>query len=469
VTQDNNKRIRLDNQVDYKSGFVVYSPVRDLRVQDNPALSFAQEYALARNAKLRVVFILYPEYVGAGERQYEFMFEGLREFENDLRRHNIPLEVRFGNDEDVLDTLVEEGAGALVTDYSPLRRNMSWKSAFAEKIRVPFFDVDAHNVIPPWIVSDKQEFAAYTIRPKLYKQVSGWLVETSIKKHVVNGTLSEEVSWGEIQKKFTYNKKPHKVSFVGGERAAESTLVDFLENRLRNYSAFRNDPNQHVQSDLSPYLTFGFISRRQVINSLLKYTNTSDIRDIFEKEKNAAKSGTNEAAFLEELLVRAELAENFCYYCPDYDNPKCFPNWAKQTHEKHKKDTREFIYTLQEFENAVTHDPLWNAAQTEMLQTGKMHGYMRMYWAKKVFEWSKDVSSAMEVLVYLNDVYSLDGRDPNGYAGIAWSIGGVHDRAWFERPLFGQIRYMNYNGCKSKFDVKKYEATWSKTKETSLF
>lgn len=159
---------------------------------------------------------------------------------------------------------------------------------------------------------------------------------------------------------------------------------------------------------------------------------------------------------MEELIVRRELADNFCYYEPNYRKISAFPAWALETLAKHEADEREYLYDLVDFEEARTHDPLWNAAQNQMVYTGYMHGYMRMYWAKKILEWTPDPQTAMDVAIDLNDRFNLDGRDPNGYAGIAWSMGGVHDRAWQERPVFGKIRYMNYNGCKRKFDVEKY-------------
>jgi deoxyribodipyrimidine photo-lyase len=173
----------------------------------------------------------------------------------------------------------------------------------------------------------------------------------------------------------------------------------------------------------------------------------------------------NHSTFLEELVVRRELADNFCWYAKDYDKTSCFPDWAQKNLEKTRKDKREYIYDLDEFEEAKTHDELWNAAQMEMVTTGKMHGYMRMYWAKKILEWTPDVQTAMDIAIELNDTYELDGRDPNGYAGIAWSLGGVHDRAWFARPVFGQIRYMNAKGCKSKFDTDAYIEKWTTVKK----
>ena len=202
----------------------------------------------------------------------------------------------------------------------------------------------------------------------------------------------------------------------------------------------RNDPTREGQSDLSPYLHFGQIAAQRVA-----------------LEVEGAPAGTKaKEAFLEELIVRRELSDNFCYYHPQYDSVACFPQWARKTLDEHHDDPREYLYTPAQFEQAQTHDDLWNAAQREMVQTGKMHGYLRMYWAKKILEWTSSPEEALKIAIYLNDRYELDGRDPNGYTGIAWSLGGVHDRAWAERKVFGKIRYMSYKGCKAKFDVAAY-------------
>ena len=214
-------------------------------------------------------------------------------------------------------------------------------------------------------------------------------------------------------------------------------LGHFLEHKLVGYERDRNDPNIDGQSGLSPYLHFGQISAQRVALEVLK--------------------GMKDAgAFLEELIVRKELSDNYCYYNQHYDDMQGFPAWAIKSLAEHEKDRREYLYTQQELEKARTHDDLWNAAQNEMLQTGKMHGYMRMYWAKKILEWTESPAAALRAAIYLNDRYELDGRDANGYAGIAWSLGGLHDRAWKERAIFGKVRYMSYKGAKSKFDVQSY-------------
>ena len=222
-------------------------------------------------------------------------------------------------------------------------------------------------------------------------------------------------------------------------------MESFIAERLESYNTLRNDPTKNALSNLSPYLHFGQISAQRVVLEV-------------EKAKSDPES---KKAFLDEILVWKEIADNFCYYNPGYDRFESFPDWAKKSLNAHRHDRRTYIYTLEEFEAGKTHDPLWNASQMELLRTGKMHGYMRMYWAKKILEWSESPEKALEIAICLNDRYELDGRDPNGYAGIAWSIGGVHDRAWREREVIGKIRYMSYEGCKRKFDVKLYIAKYS--------
>ncbi len=229
---------------------------------------------------------------------------------------------------------------------------------------------------------------------------------------------------------------------VPGERAARRALKLFVEKKLGAYDATRNDPTLTGQSQLSPYLHFGHLSAQRVALAVQASSLPQRVKE----------------SYLEELIIRRELSDNFCLYTSRYDTFDSFPEWAQKTLNEHRKDKRPYVYTLHAFEGADTHDPLWNAAQREMVRKGKMHGYMRMYWAKKILEWTRSPEEALEYSIYLNDKYELDGRDPNGYAGIAWSIGGVHDRAWGARPIFGKIRYMSYNGCTSKFKVAEYIA-----------
>jgi deoxyribodipyrimidine photo-lyase len=214
----------------------------------------------------------------------------------------------------------------------------------------------------------------------------------------------------------------------------------FIGKKLNDYPAASRDPARDGLSNLSPYLHFGQIAAQRVALEVKASGATPDAQD----------------GFLEELIVRRELADNFCLHNAHYDAPAGFPAWATRTLSEHTHDPRPYLYGRDRLEAADTHDDLWNAAQSQMVTTGKMHGYLRMYWAKKILEWTTSPAEALETVIGLNDRYELDGRDPNGYAGAAWSIGGTHDRAWGERPVFGKIRYMNYNGCKSKFDVAAY-------------
>lgn len=233
-----------------------------------------------------------------------------------------------------------------------------------------------------------------------------------------------------------------------GEIAAMDVLMGsqngFLTKRLKNYSVDRNNPCKSTAlSGLSPYLHFGQISAQ---------------RCALEARKLKTSYPQAIDAFLEELIVRREVADNFCFYQPHYDSLQGAWEWARKTLMDHANDKREHIYSREQLEKAQTADPLWNASQLEMVYYGKMHGFMRMYWAKKILEWTRGPEEALEISIYLNDKYEMDGRDPNGYVGCMWSICGVHDQGWRERPIFGKIRYMNYAGCKRKFDVDRYIA-----------
>jgi deoxyribodipyrimidine photo-lyase len=263
-----------------------------------------------------------------------------------------------------------------------------------------------------------------------------------LKKHPIKWPKKNlPTDWKNLRNSLKVDQKVKEIAWLTpGEKAGRKTLKRFIQHKLVDYDAGRNDPNRDAQSNLSPYLHFGQISAQRVALDVRKAGIRNQHRD----------------AFLEELIVRRELADNYCHYNENYDNFSGFPDWAKKSLEEHRKDKRDYIYTYEEFERGKTHDPLWNASQNQMVKTGKMHGYMRMYWAKKILEWTESPEQAQKVAIGLNDKYELDGRDPNGYTGIAWSIGGVHDRAWFNRPVFGKIRFMSASGARSKFDVKAY-------------
>lgn len=389
-------------------GPIIYWMSRDQRVDDNYSLEYCKKLAKENNQEFEVIFCLIENFLGAGERQYDFMLKGLEYVSARFAKLGIKFNVIKGEPIEIVSNYINKNnAGALITDFDPLRIKRHWQDGVGRKISCSFFVVDNHNIVPVWIASNKQEYGAYTLRPKINKLVDEFLV----------GLPGCDTSG---------DNEPLKVA------------IDFVENKLEKYDLLRNNPDADAQSNLSPYLHFGQIYSGRVA--------------LMVRESKASKKAKD--AFLEELIVRKELSDNFCYYNKNYDNVNGFPDWVKKTLEEHKDDKREYLYTKEQFENALTHDDIWNRAQNDMVTKGKMPGYLRMYWAKKILEWTKDVSEAMEIAIYLNDKYELDGRDPNGYTGIAWSLGGVHDRAWGERKVFGKIRYMSYKGVKSKFSIK---------------
>jgi len=426
------------------SGAIIYWMSRDQRVDDNWALLFAQELALERKVSLAVVFCLAPRFLNATSRQYGFMLKGLREVESRLAELNIPFFLVIGSPEQELPTfLAKHQISGLVTDFDPLRIKQQWKKEVAAHIKSRIYEVDARNIVPCWEASSKKEYAAYTLRPKIHRALPDFLKDfPPAQKNPfpwpkkVTGT-----DWDEAEMSLKIDRSVPEVDWlVPGEKAAAAILDHFLTKKLAAYASRRNDPTEDGVSNFSPYLHFGQISAQRVALEVQK-----------KKVKKESKDG-----FLEELIVRRELSDNFCFYNPDYDRFTGFPEWAQKTLNEHRGDKREYLYSLEQFEDGKTHDDLWNAAQMEMVHRGKMHGYLRMYWAKKILEWTASPEEALEVAILLNDKYELDGRDTNGYAGIAWSIGGVHDRAWQERPIFGKIRYMSYGGCKRKFKVNTY-------------
>jgi deoxyribodipyrimidine photo-lyase len=445
----NEKRVRLLQNGNETNGPIVYWMSRDQRVLDNWALLFSQKLALEKKKSLVVIFNLVPDFLEATIRQYGFMLKGLREVESELSKHNIPFFLTSGKPEEEISNLLKTlNVSILVSDFDPLRIKRIWKRDVAKQISVPFYEVDAHNIVPCLHISDKIEFAAYTIRPKIHKALIEFMDEfTSLKKMSKSEISSDKIDWDKVQKSLKINFEVKEVDWIkSGETAAQKTFDHFLKSKFENYHELRNDPTKDYQSNLSHYLHFGQISAQRIAIETEKYDGNPESKKVF----------------LEELIVRRELSDNFCYFNKNYDSFDGFNNWAKTSLNEHRKDEREFVCSLEQFEKAKTHEDLWNAAQMEMVNTGKMHGYMRMYWAKKILEWSKSPEEAIKIAIYLNDKYELDGRDPNGYTGIAWSIGGIHDRAWFERPVYGKIRYMNRNGAEKKFDIKSYIGKFSR-------
>lgn len=442
-------RIRHLNDIPVRHGPVVYWMSRDQRAHDNWALLYAQEQALTHKVPLHVLFCLVPDFLGAHRRQYRFMLAGLRQTAKALTTLRIPFHLEEGDPAvQVPAVLAGLGAGMLVTDFDPLKIKRTWKQAVLTRSDIAARDVDAHNIVPCRAASHKQEWAAYTIRKKITLQLPDFLGPFPDPIAHPFPVKAGGIGWDRLLKPFSEKGKDGRHSFLPGEAAARTCLDTFIRERLDAYPEKRNNPLLNGTSHLSVYLHFGQISAQRVA---------------WEIEQSHAAPAAREA-FLEELIVRRELADNYCWYNEQYDAVEGFPDWARATHADHLQDQRPYLYSEKEFECAETHDTLWNAAQIGLVERGTMHGYMRMYWAKKILEWTRSPEEALSVAITLNDRYQLDGRDPNGYTGVAWSIGGVHDRAWPERPVFGKIRYMNEAGCRRKFDVDGYIAMMTNQK-----
>lgn len=437
------KRSRPLNNFPLERGAVVYWMSRDQRATDNWALLEAQELALRMQSPLWVVFCLAPTFGFAPLRAYQFMLRGLEEVREELRALNIPFAL-LPKRERLPAFLQKVGATALFCDFSPLREPLRWKKELLETVNLPVVEVDAHNIVPAWLASPKAEIGARTLRPKIDRLLPEALTEfPMLTRHPFSDDKNADDLCVPLERATetveANGSPPPSAHFTPGAVAGHAQSKRFL-SRLVDYDLGRNNPAIEAQSGLSPWLHFGQISAQRVAL----------------EARQANPDGLVSGSFLEELIVRRELADNFCLYRPDYDSVDVFPGWAQASLREHQGDPRPYIYPIEALESAQTHDLLWNAAQREMVITGKMHGWMRMYWGKKILEWSPNPEEAMHKALFLNDRYSLDGRDPNGYAGIAWCIGAIHDRAWPSRPIFGKIRYMNDAGAKRKFDVRGY-------------
>ncbi|XP_011081112.1 deoxyribodipyrimidine photo-lyase [Sesamum indicum] len=451
-------RIRVLKQgADPKAaGPVVYWMFRDQRLRDNWALIHAVHQANKWEVPVAIAFNLFHQFKGAKARQLGFMLRGLKKLHSDLQSTlEVPFFLFQGEAVDTIPSFLNEcGASLLVTDFSPLREVRQWKEEMCKRVNgsVSIHEVDAHNVVPVWVASDKVEYGARTIRGKINKKLPEYLID--FPEHITPkrkwASPSNFIDWDNLIARIVRQgaEVPELEWCQPGEQAALDVLMGdkngFLKVRVKNYFSDRNNPlKPKALSGLSPYLHFGQISAQRCALEARK------VRKLYPQAIDA---------FLEELIVRRELADNFCFYQPHYDSLQGAWEWARKTLMDHASDKREHIYTREQLEKAQTADPLWNASQLEMVHYGKMHGFMRMYWAKKILEWTSGPAEALATAIYLNDKYQIDGRDPNGYVGCMWSICGLHDQGWQERPVFGKIRYMNYAGCKRKFDVDGYIA-----------
>jgi deoxyribodipyrimidine photo-lyase len=446
-------RVRQLNSAGIRPGaeYVLYWSQMNRRADANHALAFAVEFA--NRLDLPVLFYegLTCSYPFASDRFHRFILEGVPETARRLATLGIGytfyLRRRRSDPNDVLYRLAARAA-AVVTDDYPTFVAARHNASIAPKLDVSFYAVDSSCIVP-MNCFDKREYAAYTIRPKIHKLLPQYLkpfAPVKVRKPflarpcefhttITPENLDEQIASCEID--HTVRPAP---SIAGGRVAAKKQLAAFLKHGLRRYAAGHNEPSAHATSGLSPYLHFGQISALEVALAVQSYAR-------------AHKLIADE--FLEQLIVRRELAFNFARFVPTADSLDVLPEWARETMRRHRRDRRNPVYKCEQFDRAETHDALWNAAQKELLVRGTIHGYYRMYWGKKIVEWSASYDDALRIMIYLHDRYALDGRDPNTYTNILWCF-GLHDRPWPERRVFGTLRYMSLEGMRRKTNVDAY-------------
>ncbi|WP_407541241.1 deoxyribodipyrimidine photo-lyase [Deinococcus radiomollis] len=439
--------------------YVLYWMQSAVRSRHNQALDYAVSEANRLGLPVLVVFGLTPSYPGANARHYRYLLEGLRDAHEGLKARNLPLLIGLTGEHGPAEAalMLAPDAALMVTERAVLRHLREWREWLTGELEhchpnLPLVQIESELVVPLQITSVKQEYAARTIRPRIHRALEKYLVadEAVEPAHALTDPPKpSDLNWldparladpSALIASFGVEGVPAGVE-QGGEVAAQAQLAVLLK-RLDHYDADRNDPTVDGSSRLSAYLHYGHISALQVALAVQEH------------------GGPGAPAFLEELIVRRELSFNLCWYNPHYDSFAVLPDWAQKTLREHQHDDHEHLYTRAELEAASTHDPYWNASQRQMMLTGRMHNYMRMYWGKKVLEWTPDPAEAHATLVYLNDKYEQDGRNPNSYAGIGW-VFGLHDRPWTRRPIFGTVRYMNAGGLKRKFDIETYARKWN--------
>jgi deoxyribodipyrimidine photo-lyase len=441
------ERVRkLNDRPLQKSRFVLYWMQASQRAEYNHALEYAVRQANEQKLPLVVLFVLTDRFPEANLRHYTFMLEGLREVKGRLQERGILFITMKGSPPEEAVKVSRE-ASLVVADRGYLRVQREWREEVAETAHCPVIQVESDVVVPVEAACAKEAYSAAVLRPKINSQLRKYLAplaENPVKRTLRSldfAGLDLEKPISSILSSLSIDRTVPGVNhFHGGTTEAKRRLRHFISHKLKDYGELRSDPSLDCVSHMSPYLHFGQISPLYIA---LQVQGAGRI-----------PSKTRES-YLEELIVRRELAMNFAHYNPSSDSFRAIPDWAKRTLKGHQKDKREYVYSQAELEEARTHDPYWNAAQKEMVVTGKMHNYMRMYWGKKILEWCASPEEAFRIAVYLNNKYELDGRDPNSLAGVAWCF-GKHDRPWGERKIFGQVRYMNDAGLRRKFKIDDY-------------
>jgi len=457
------RKSELNGRAERPGAYVLYWMQAALRSESNSALDWAVQRADELDLPVLVVFCLVADYPGASKLQYRFMLDGLAETGAGLADKGIRLVLRRGNPADLVPKLAKNAA-LLVTDSGYLRHQRAWLAGVAGAVPCRCVRLEGDVTVPPRLASPKEEWSAYTLRRKLRGLVDFFLEapEDAVPRRSSLGIEAPAAETGffslptsELPGSVPARMAEQVPADRPGRTAALRRFRSFLDKSLDRYAEDRNDPTLDGSSRMSAALHFGFVSPVELVRGVL---------DASGQRSAAACSHPGAAAFIEELTVRRELALNMAERRDDYDRYSCIPDWARKTLAEGALHPREERYGFEDLEYARTSDPYWNAAQDQMVLTGRMHGYMRMYWGKRILAWTASPEEAYAAAVRLNDQYSLDGRDAGGYAGIAWCF-GKHDRPWTGRPIYGTVRFMNSGGLKRKFDADLYAYRIQRMKE----
>lgn len=449
LARDRRVAVRRGGAPDPKGKCIVYWMQRAQRGLDNQALDKAVELGNALALPVVAYFAGISNFPHANLRHYAFLNQGLGDIAEDCAERNVGFVMRRAPHEDHLRFFADVQPAMVLGDENPMRVPESWRVHIAERLTVPFWTIDADVIVPSKLL-EKAQYSGAVARPRIKKLLPEFTVAYTNPRadkpwHAPKGLLADDVHEDITRGWHNFDRSVKPVeAWKGGRKEAWRRLGSFVEDKLEKYADNRKHPERDTTSRLSPYLHYGHIGPLSIANA------------INEAVKRDPKLGPARDSYFDEVITWRELSVNFCRYQPEYDNTGCVDNWAAQTIAKHDQDKRDQLYTRDQLEGAETYDELWNAAQTQMVRFGWMPNYLRMYWGKKIVEWTPDAATAMEWTIYLNDRYFLDGRDPNGYASIAWSVLGKFDRPWQERPIFGKRRYMSGASAAKKFDAKAY-------------
>lgn len=442
MIQGERLKVLCDAPMRREGRYVLYWMQQSQRAHFNPALELAIEFANSLELPVLVAFGL-TAFPDANARHYRFMLHGLAEVRTALAARGVAFVIRKQPPHQLARELSQQAALA-ICDRGYLRIQRAWRESLARDIDCRLIQVEGDVVVPLEVASDRHEFAARTLRPKIHRQWDDFVTAVEprpVRQRADALSVPSDIDLDQVSAEVARLKIDHRASpvvrFKPGETAARRLLSGFVDAALARYASDRSRPETGAASGLSPYLHFGQISPVEIVLAVRQ-----------------AGAGEGARAYIEELVVRRELAMNHVFYAPNYDRYEVLPAWARETLDAHRDDPRPASYGRDQLEAADTHDPYWNAAMREMRATGYMHNVLRMYWGKKVLQWTADPEEAFETILALNNRWFLDGRDANSFTNVGW-IFGLHDRPWPAQPVFGTVRSMGPNSLK-KFDADAY-------------